>query len=164
MKTAALFSSFTPRAARRLALAALTVAGLAATSACTTTVQRVPEMQSVSRNSSPSTMSETRIAETALEGGNIELAAFDHPEADSPLNSGEAIFDLYNHQVVQSSGVVQRDIEQHPNYWQKVWIDLTTSDGQFLIAVRPARRGTYLFDGDGRIGVILGGIEAEPLD
>jgi hypothetical protein len=97
-------------------------------------------------------------------GGNVELAAFDHPEADSPINSGEAIFDLYNHQVVASYGGVQRDIEQHPNHWQKVWIDLTTSDGQFLVAVRPAKGSAYMFDSDGRIGVILGGIEAEPLD
>jgi hypothetical protein len=97
-------------------------------------------------------------------GGNVELAAFDHPEADSPTNSGEAIFDLYNHQVLASYGGVQRDIEQHPNHWQKVWIDLTTSDGQFLVALRPAKGAVYMFDGDGRIGVILGGIEVEPLD
>jgi len=74
MKTAAVPSLLTPAIARRLALGALTVAVLAATSACTTTVRRVPEVQPVSRNSSPSTMSETRIAETALEGGNVELA------------------------------------------------------------------------------------------
>jgi hypothetical protein len=65
---------------------------------------------------------------------------------------------------VASYGGVQRDIEQHPNHWQKVWIDLTTSDGQFLVAVRPAKGGAYMFDSDGRIGVILGGIEVEPLD
>lgn len=74
MKTAVLLSCLTPRVARCLTLVALTTAILAATSACTTTVKRVPDIQPVSRNSSPSTMSETRIAETALEGGNIELA------------------------------------------------------------------------------------------
>lgn len=74
MNTATLSIFFTPRVAQRFALGALTVAALAATSACTTTVRRVPEIQPVSRNSSPSTMSEARIADTALEGGNIELA------------------------------------------------------------------------------------------
>lgn len=74
MKTAALPTLMMAAALRRVALGALTVAMLAATGACTTTVKRVPEVQPVSRNSSPSTMSETRIAETALEGGNVELA------------------------------------------------------------------------------------------
>jgi Flp pilus assembly protein TadD len=74
MKTTAQPTLFAPRASRSLALAALTIAALAAMSACTTTVQRVPEMQPVSRNSTPSSMSETRVAATALEGGNIELA------------------------------------------------------------------------------------------
>lgn len=97
-------------------------------------------------------------------GGNVELAAFDHPEADSPLNSGRATFDLYTHQVLDSFGIERRDVELHPNHWQKVWIDLTTSDGQFLVAVRPAKGAGNMFDGDGRIGVILGGIEVEPLD
>jgi hypothetical protein len=97
-------------------------------------------------------------------GGNVEVAAFDRPDADSPLNSGRATFDLRSHQVLDSFGIQRWDVELHPNYWQKVWIDLPTSDGQFIVAVRPAKGGTNLYDGDGRIGVILGGIEAEPLD
>jgi hypothetical protein len=97
-------------------------------------------------------------------GGNVELAAFDHPDADTQPNSAEAVFDLYNHQVLHSFGAAQRDIEQHANYWQKVWIELATSDGQFMVAVRPAKGREHVFDGDGRIGVIFGGVEAEPLD
>ena len=58
----------------------------------------------------------------------------------------------------------ERDIEQHSNDWQKVWIDLPTSDGDFLVAVRPVNGKDYQFDGDGKLGVILGGIEVKPAD
>jgi Flp pilus assembly protein TadD len=77
MKTAPLRLDHTPaawpRAKRSLCLAAASAA-LFATAACTTTVQHVSDMQSVTRNSSPSSMSEMRIARTALESGNIEMA------------------------------------------------------------------------------------------
>jgi hypothetical protein len=97
-------------------------------------------------------------------GGNVELAALDRPDTDKPVNNGDAVFDLSNHQVLEASGVWDRDIEQHPNHWQKVWINVATSDGQLLVAVRPAKGGKFLFVGDGKLGLILGGIEAEPLD
>ena len=100
----------------------------------------------------------------SVAGGNVELAAFDRPDADKPVNNGDAIFDLSNHQVLDASGVQGRDIEQHPNYWQKVWINLATSDGQLLVAIRPINDRRLLFVGDGKLGLILGGIEAEPLD
>lgn len=97
-------------------------------------------------------------------GANVELAAFDRPDTDKPVNNGDAIFDLSNHQVLDASGVPDRDIEQHPNYWQKVWINLATSDGQLLVAVRPTNGRRVLYPGDGKLGLILGGIQAEPLD
>jgi hypothetical protein len=100
----------------------------------------------------------------SVAGGNVELAAFDRPNTDKPLNNGDAIFDLSNHRVLDESGVQGRDIEQHPNYWQKVWINVATSDGQLLVAVRPTNGRKILFVGDGKLGLILGGIEAEPLD
>jgi len=100
----------------------------------------------------------------SVAGGDVELAAFDSPDTDKPPNNGDAIFDLYNHQVLDESGVLGRDVEQHPNYWQKVWINLATSDGQFLVAVRPINRRRLLFPGDGKLGLILGGIEVAPLD
>jgi Flp pilus assembly protein TadD len=74
MKTAMLPTFFTPHAARRLALGVTALAMLAATTACTTTVKRVPEVQPSSQNTMPSATSEAHIAETAMEGGNIELA------------------------------------------------------------------------------------------
>jgi hypothetical protein len=100
----------------------------------------------------------------SVAGGDVELAAFDRPNTDKPLNNGDAVFDLYNHQVLDESGVQGRDIEQHPNYWQKVWINVATSDGQLVVAVRPTSGRKILFVGDGKLGLILGGIEVEPLD
>jgi hypothetical protein len=97
-------------------------------------------------------------------GGNVQLAAYDSPDADKPPNDGGAVFDLYNHQVLDESGVQGRDVEQHPNYWQKVWINLATSDGQLLVVVRPVNRRRLLFTGDGKLGLILGGIEVQQLD
>jgi Flp pilus assembly protein TadD len=61
-------------ARRRVWLMATGAALLVATTGCTTTTQHVSEMRPVIRNSSPGTMGELRIAETALDSGNIELA------------------------------------------------------------------------------------------
>lgn len=58
---------------RILCLAALGGLLLLAGAACTTT-QHVTEARPVTRNSSPGTMGELRIAATALDSGNIELA------------------------------------------------------------------------------------------
>jgi hypothetical protein len=99
----------------------------------------------------------------SVAGGNIELAAFDRPDTDKPVNNGDAVFDLHNHQVLEASGIQDSDIEQHPNYWQKVWIKVATSDGQLLVAIRPIK-DRLLYPGDGKLGLILGGIEAEPPD
>ena len=99
----------------------------------------------------------------SVAGGNVELAALDRPDTDKPVNNGDAVFDLHNHQVLEVSGIQGSDIEQHPNYWQKVWINLATSDGQLLVAIRPIK-DRLLYPGDGKLGLILGGIEVGPLD
>jgi hypothetical protein len=100
----------------------------------------------------------------SVAGANVELAALDRPDTDKPLNNGYAIFDLPNHQIQDAFGVQDRDIEQHPDYWQKVWVNLATSDGQLLVAIRPINGRRRLFPGDGKLGLIWGGIQAEPLD
>jgi Flp pilus assembly protein TadD len=58
---------------RGVCLAALGATLLLATTACTTT-EHMSEARPVMRNSSPSAMGELRIAETALDSGNIDLA------------------------------------------------------------------------------------------
>jgi hypothetical protein len=95
-------------------------------------------------------------------GGNVGLYAFDRPDSQSQPNNGFALFDLGTHQVLEASGVRERDIEQHSSAWQRVWIDLPTSDGNFVVAIRPLSGKDYQFDGDGKLGVILGGIEVKP--
>ena len=97
-------------------------------------------------------------------GGNVELAALDRPDSERPQNNGAAVFDLSNHIVLRASGTSGQDIELLPDTWQKVWIDMATSDGQLLVAVRVTNGAANLYDGDGRLGLILGGIEARPLD
>jgi Flp pilus assembly protein TadD len=58
----------------RPCLAALAVVVLGATAACSTTSQQVTDTRPVTHNSSPSSMSELRIADTALDSGNIDVA------------------------------------------------------------------------------------------
>ena len=40
----------------------------------------------------------------SVAGGNVELAALDHPDTDNPVNNGYAIFELSNHQVLDAFG------------------------------------------------------------
>jgi hypothetical protein len=94
-------------------------------------------------------------------GGNVEVAALDHPSG-APINRGLVIFDLPGKTALSTDGVKARGIEQGPGNWEKVWFDLATADGQFLVAVRPARGGLDSFAGDGRLGVTLGGIQVAP--
>jgi hypothetical protein len=95
-------------------------------------------------------------------GGNIELEVVDNPDA-SPVNHAVGIFDLTRHVVLfGSGGIKERGIEQTPGDWQKVWLDLVTSDGKFVFTIRPSNGAADIFKGDGRFGLTLGGIEAEP--
>jgi hypothetical protein len=94
-------------------------------------------------------------------GGNVEIAGLDHPEG-TPVNNGIIVADLQSNTLLTASGVRARGVERGPDNWQKVWIDLATADGQFLVAVRPTRGGEDTFSGDGRLGVILGGIQVAP--
>jgi Flp pilus assembly protein TadD len=55
-------------------VAALGVALLLGTAACTTTTQHVTDTRPVTLNSSPNSVSELRIAQTALESGNVDMA------------------------------------------------------------------------------------------
>lgn len=95
-------------------------------------------------------------------GGNAQIAADDQPDSDNPPNNAYATFDLRDHLLLSSYGAQAQDIEQHVGNWQKIWIDLRTSDGQFLVMVRTAKADKILYAGDGKIGLIWGGITVEP--
>jgi hypothetical protein len=45
-----------------------------------------------------------------------------------------------------------------------VWLDMMTSNGDIVVALRPTVGGGVIFKGDGRLGVILGGVEVDPQD
>jgi hypothetical protein len=94
-------------------------------------------------------------------GGNVEMAALDQPDGN-PINNGDVIFDPSSKTFLGASGVKARGFEQGPDNWQKVWLDIATSDGQFLVAIRAARGDTLSFKGDGTLGLILGGIQVAP--
>ena len=46
----------------------------------------------------------------SVAGGNVELAALDRPDTDKPVNNGQAIFDLSNH---QGPGCIRRTGTRH---------------------------------------------------
>jgi hypothetical protein len=94
-------------------------------------------------------------------GGNVEMAALDQPDGN-PVNNGDVIFDPSSKTFLSASGVKARGFEPGPDNWQKVWLDIATSDGQFLVAIRAARGDVLSFKGDGTLGLILGGIQVAP--
>jgi hypothetical protein len=93
---------------------------------------------------------------------NIELEASDQ-SSGQPLNHAVAIFNLAGHAVISAEGAMkERGIDQGPDGWQKIWLDLMTSAGQIVISLRPINGGAVTYKGDGRLGVVLGGVEANP--
>jgi hypothetical protein len=91
-------------------------------------------------------------------GENVELDVTDQPNR----NAGRGIFDLSQHEILNKSDTAKKGIEQGPDGWQKTWLDLATSDGEFTFALRPADGAVDTFRGDGKRGLIFGGIEATP--
>jgi hypothetical protein len=56
--------------------------------------------------------------------------------AGKPNNYGVAVFDPARQTVVSSSaGLNDHGIEQGPDEWRKVWVDLVTTDGQIVLAL-----------------------------
>jgi hypothetical protein len=95
-------------------------------------------------------------------GGNVELETSDRASGQ-PLNHAEAMFNLAGREVLSASAAVkERGVDQGPDGWQKVWLDLMTSDGRIIVTLRPANGGATNFKGDGSLGVTLGGVEIDP--
>jgi len=95
-------------------------------------------------------------------GGNIQLELGDQPPGQPPHHIA-AIFSLSNH-TVRDGDVVVKDggIDQGPNGWQKIWLNLVTADGNLDVTLRPANGDVLTFKGDGNLGMVLGGVEANP--
>ncbi|HEX3754909.1 MAG TPA: hypothetical protein VHV26_07515 [Rhizomicrobium sp.] len=97
----------------------------------------------------------------SVAGANVELAAYDQPDGD-PVHSASVFFSPSGQSIVGSTGAAAQGIERGPGDWEKIWIDLTTTDGQFAVALRPAVGDSNSFKGDGKMGLLLGGLEVTP--
>jgi hypothetical protein len=93
-------------------------------------------------------------------GGNIQ---FEAQANGQPPNHAVAIFNLASHAVLSTDSAPKgRGVDEGPDGWEKVWLDLMTTDGHIDVAIRPANGNTLTYRGDGRLGVSLGGVEASP--
>src|SRR5215831_1413820 len=93
----------------------------------------------------------------------VEMQVSDElkPRSGTPANYGSAIFDPAARRVLSSSGRLKgRGIEQGPDGWQKIWVDLASADGEIVLAFGffSSQAGNS-FKGDGRLGLTFGGIE-----
>ena len=93
-------------------------------------------------------------------GANFGIAARDQADKDNGPNNGRAFFDLGGRRVLSVHGNGKAGIEQ-VGEWLTVWLDLLTSDGQFVVNFYVCSGDSESYLGDGRLGIILGGTAAE---
>ena len=99
----------------------------------------------------------------ATGGGNVQLELSDEPAAGQPPHHLSAIFSLANHTVRDGDVVIKEGgFDQGPDGWQKIWLNLLTSDGHVDVTVRPANGDNLTYKGNSSLGLILGGVEANP--
>jgi hypothetical protein len=92
----------------------------------------------------------------------VEIEVSDEVKSQGglPANYGAALFDPAAQRVLSASGLLKgRGVEQGPDEWRKIWINMATSTGDFLLAVGLVSRQGKEFKGDGRLGLTLGGID-----
>jgi hypothetical protein len=95
--------------------------------------------------------------------GNVQLEIGDEPAAGQQPHHLAAVFSLANHTVRDGDVVIKEGgFDQGPDGWQKIWLNLVTSDGRLDVTVRPAKGDTLTYKGDGNLGLILGGVEINP--
>ena len=95
--------------------------------------------------------------------GNIQLEVGNQAQGQ-PVHHLAAIFSFSNHTVLDGGTPVKDGgINQGPDGWQKIWLNVMTSDGRLDVSLRPTNGNVLTFKGDGSLGVILGGVEANPL-
>jgi hypothetical protein len=95
-------------------------------------------------------------------GAKVQMQVSDElkPRGSLPTNYGSAFFDLAPNTVLSSSGGLRRGIEQGPEGWRKIWVDLATSGGEMVLAFGLfSSKAGESFKGDGRLGLTFGGIE-----
>jgi hypothetical protein len=95
-------------------------------------------------------------------GANVEMELSDElkPRSGTPANYGGALFDAAGGRVLSTTGLLKgRGIEQGPEGWQKIWVDLATSGGELVLAFGLVSKDGKEFKGDGRLGLTFGGVE-----
>ena len=76
------------------------------------------------------------------------------------VNYGSVIFTPGTRLISSPSGGLKgRGIEQGPGEWQKIWVDLPTADGEFILALVLISKERDTFKGDGQLGLTFGGLE-----
>jgi len=71
---------------------------------------------------------------------NFEIAARDQADKDDGPNNSRAIFDLASRNVLSATGNGKPGIELVGD-WLTVWIDLRTTDGQYIVNLYCLQRG-----------------------
>ena len=100
-------------------------------------------------------------------GVKVEMQVSDElaPRHGTPANYGSAIFDPVARTVSSSPGRLKgRGVEQGPDGWQKIWVDLATADGEMVLAFGLVGKDRREFKGDGPPGLTFGGIEVTARD
>ena len=90
-------------------------------------------------------------------GANFGIAARDQIDKTNGPNNGRITFDLSNRKILTSDGNARAGIEQMGE-WLTVWINLLTTDGNYVLNFYIYNGGEFSYVADGRAGVILGGI------
>jgi hypothetical protein len=95
-------------------------------------------------------------------GGTVQLEVGNQAPGQ-PIHHLAAIFNLANHTVLDGDTQVKDGgIDQGPDGWQKIWLNVMTSDGHLDVTLRPADGNVLTYKGDGKLDVILGGVEVNP--
>ena len=90
-------------------------------------------------------------------GATFRIAARDQADRNDGPNNGRAIFDLAGGRILSAFGNAKPGIEQFGD-WLTVWMDLLTTDGQYVVSFYICSGGAESYTGGGRLGIILGGI------
>jgi hypothetical protein len=93
-------------------------------------------------------------------GANFAIGARDQADKENGPNNGGAIFDLAARKVLSPYGNAKPGIEQIGD-WLKVWLDLPTMDGQFVVNFSVCKGSATNYAGDGKLGVALGGMAVD---
>ncbi len=93
-------------------------------------------------------------------GANFGIAARDQADKDDGPNKGRAFFDLAGRSVLSVDGNAKPSIDQVGG-WLTVWLDLLTTDGQYVVNFYVCSGSAESYTADGRLGIILGGTAAD---